>query len=106
MVSLSSTATRLGIWAKFYREHDLSGLVKGDEMRRRKLSGHRAIKAAMRRNEVEVLVHIRRNDGAFIWPSVSWYNAMDRLESAGMVVYHNHRYVAKKGARPVTGAVR
>lgn len=85
-------------------------------MRNRK--GYKAIKAAMRANEVSLLAHLRKHRVTHMMGfGMAWTNAMDRLLDGGMVTYvreytrqgrqaYGAHYVARKGARPVTAAVR
>lgn len=65
------------------------------------------IRRAMRRNEVELLAHLReyRVIGTTFFGR-SWSRALDRLIEGGQVSYRAGRYAPRKGARPVTGAVR
>jgi hypothetical protein len=65
------------------------------------------IKKAMRRNEVELLAHLRKNRvGLTALLGRSWNNALDRLLQTKQVFYHDGRYHVIKGARPATPAIR
>ena len=65
----------------------------------------KSIKKAMRKNEVELLAHLRKN-GAPVFFGRAWHNALDRLLKGKRVVYRDGRYQTRKGSHPVTGAVR
>jgi len=61
------------------------------------------IRHSMRRNEVELLAHIRKyRVGLTALLGMAWHNALNRLLAANMVYYHDGRYHVRKGARPVT----
>jgi hypothetical protein len=66
---------------------------------------HKGILEAMRRNEQEVLQHIRtRRVHSTTLMGLSWMNALDRLANAKKVSYNRRKgcYVVAKFARPVT----
>jgi hypothetical protein len=75
--------------------------------------GFRSIRQSMRRNEVDLLAHLRRycitHTSLF---SMAWHNALDRLEAGGMVRFvkskgaYTGRYLPRPGAGPVTAPVR
>lgn len=71
------------------------------------MKANKMIRKAMRKNEVSLLAYLRRERVTYIslW-SIAWHNALDRLEKAGRVKFHNGVYVVRKGAGPVTPAVR
>ena len=65
------------------------------------------IQKAMRQNEIEVLAHLRKyrvTHTTFL--RKSWHNALDRLLAAAKVDWSGGCLVPKKGAGPVTPAVR
>ena len=73
------------------------------------MSAYATIRKAMRRNEVNLLAHMRQQGGLeYLSLLGSWRGAFERLQDAGMIVYRKRgfRYQARKGARPVTAAVR
>lgn len=76
-------------------------------------STYTAIRQGMRRNEADLLAHLRNCTVTHTMGfGMAWHNALDRLLAAGKVVYRKHkgeltgRYVAVKFARPVTPVVR
>lgn len=71
-------------------------------------NGYKAIRQAMRQNEVDLLKHLRNRDVTSLCMfGRAWMGAMERLEASKMVKYdQNFRvYKARKGARPVTPVV-
>ena len=74
------------------------------------MSAYTKIRQAMRANEVGLLAHMRKQGGAE-YASLfgrAYYHAFERLIDAGMIVIRKRgfRYQVRKGARPVTAAVR
>jgi hypothetical protein len=70
------------------------------------LTTHKMIRSHMRNNEVTLLAYMRKHNGTdAVGLGKAWFNALDRLQAAGRVVYRNGRYHAHKGAGPVTPAV-
>lgn len=72
-------------------------------------NAHQRIREGMRRNEVELLAHIRREGGlAYLSLLGRWWGAFERLQEAGRIRYNRRQrwYVVVKGAQPVTGVVR
>ena len=74
------------------------------------MSAYTKIRKAMRANEVSLLAHMRREGGLeyLSLMGMAWMGAFHRLQDAGMIVYRKRgfRYQVRKGARPVTAAVR
>lgn len=73
------------------------------------MNAYKRIRKAMRENEVELLAHIRENRiDTCSMLGRAWMGALDRLTDAGMVRYSKASfcYRARKGARPVTGAIQ
>ena len=68
------------------------------------------IREGMRRNEQELLDHLRTTDRHIMYGGLgdAWMKALDRLQAAGMVRYSakRYRYVVRKHARPVTPLAR
>lgn len=74
-----------------------------------KNKGYKAIKQGMRRNEVELLAHLRTHSVFDTWRfNRAWHNALDRLAAAKQVRYNTVTgcYQVVRGGRPVTPAVR
>jgi len=71
------------------------------------MHAYKQIRKAMRKNEVSLLAYLRRERVTYIslW-SIAWHNALERLEKAGQVSIRKGVYTVKKGAGPVTPAVR
>lgn len=77
----------------------------------KQLNAYKRIRRGMRENEVSLLAHLRTYHacGWSVGTSFfgrAWHNALDRLQTGGMVRYQYGRYYVPKGARPVTAAVR
>jgi hypothetical protein len=72
------------------------------------MNTHERIQRSMRKNEVELLAHIRAKQIKYtMFLSIPWHNALDRLVAGKMVTYvKGLGYRARSGARPVTPAVR
>lgn len=78
------------------------------------MNPYKRIRQSMRKNEVELLAYLRKNNiGTTTLFGMSWYRALDRLMAGGMVQfvrgrnrYRVGRYTVRKGAKPVTPAVR
>lgn len=77
------------------------------------MNAHTKIRQGMRQREVDMLSYLRRNQVSYLGLfNIAEHNALDRLERGGMVSYEKKRgqltgfYKVRKGARPVTPAVR
>ena len=71
------------------------------------MKAYEKIRRGMRLNEVSLLRHLRRHRVTMtILLGRAWNKALDRLEDGGQVKYRNGAYRPKKGARPVTPAIK
>lgn len=82
----------------------------------KKQNAYKRIRQSMRQNEIEVLAYLRKNKvelgGAWNFGD-AWDSALRRLSMNRRVylsrphgAYNLRYYIARKGARPVTAAVR
>ena len=71
------------------------------------MTGYKQIRRSMRENEIALLSHLRQNrvTTVVMWGN-GWHGALERLEKSGRVKFRNGIYTVKKGAGPVTPAVR
>ena len=71
-------------------------------------NAHQRIRQAMRRNELNLLTHLRggakcSTNVLGLWP-LSWWAALNRLVKGGRIHWDSKRkrYLVAKGAQPVT----